>query len=196
VTTGASCEAAGGRERPLGRRSGRVRSGTDRLPSRMEGTELAELVDVATAAKLLGVEKTTADYLIERGDLGEVFTLSPTGRQVKRYIRRDQVERLAATDWRRKRRKGDRKEHEYARPDHHTRAVGSGVPARRGTAGGSPCGGRSAAGRTRDGLYRLCSGAAPRYGAGLTDTGRPVRPAVPVAALTDAPRSAMRSSHV
>jgi excisionase family DNA binding protein len=60
-----------------------------------------EMLDVAAAAQILGVGRTTVRYLIERGDL-EAHRLPPRGRIKghKLYLRRSQVEAVKDT-WRR-----------------------------------------------------------------------------------------------
>lgn len=62
----------------------------------------SELIDILAAARLLNVGRTTIVYLIERGDL-ELFRVpSARGKRLDRYVRKDQVERLAADGWRKR----------------------------------------------------------------------------------------------
>jgi excisionase family DNA binding protein len=64
-----------------------------------------ELIDITTAAGILGCHRTTVHRLVERGDL-EAMRMPPRYRNQgnKLYVRRSDVERLAASDgWRRQR---------------------------------------------------------------------------------------------
>lgn len=62
-----------------------------------------DLIDVSEASRILGTGRTTVIYLIHRGDL-EALRLPPSSRQKghKFWLKRADVERLAQSDWRRK----------------------------------------------------------------------------------------------
>lgn len=61
-----------------------------------------ELIPIAAAAERLGVRTTSVGWLIERGDLELYRVPSVNGRRLDRYVRKDQVERLAREGWRRR----------------------------------------------------------------------------------------------
>jgi hypothetical protein len=64
-----------------------------------------ELVDTKTARALLGIGAGTLAYLIERGDMGDVYAWAPTGKQKRVLLLRARVEALAAdSSWRRRQR--------------------------------------------------------------------------------------------